>query len=31
MQFLTEGVYVANVADGKVTFYQGRMAQRRRA
>lgn len=24
MQFLSEGVYVANVADGKVTFYQGR-------
>ena len=27
MQFLRKGVYVANVADGKVTFYQGRMAQ----
>ena len=28
MQFLRGGVYVANVADGKVTFYQRRMAQR---
>lgn len=24
MQFLSEGRYVANVADGKVTFYGGR-------
>jgi len=28
MQFLREGIYVANVADGQVTFYPGRMAQR---
>jgi len=28
MQFLTHGVYVANVADGKVTLYQGRTAGR---
>jgi hypothetical protein len=28
MQFLRGGVYVANVADGQVTFYQHRMDQR---
>ena len=28
MQFLRGGVYVANVADGKVTLYQRRMVQR---
>ena len=28
MQFLSAGVYVANVADGKVTFYQRRTAQK---
>jgi hypothetical protein len=27
MQFLGEGRYVANVVDGKVTFYGGRPAR----